>query len=339
MPSVRPPMHGRDHRSEWDPDLNRFVGGADPAHASVFLGPSPLMGAVLPAMQLPNGFGTTGGLLWLPYREGTKDSGMALDLGDQVEVSWSHADPASGHFEDVMARLHPIPDVATDVDVSVYSPSDPWESRPWWGSGGGGMSSDTSASLSHSPFGGDWGLDPTFDWYGFMAISEDDTDTVTFTGPGGWSEAEAFSYDLAGYGHIGYVFHRFNSGSSTNVTATFSSGAGAIKNFGFIRLRKASGVTPTVSADIGEEEISGSVRPGVTLTDDLPATSGLLVVGAMRSVEGFDPSDAHKRPDVEFFGGKADRNLTPLYRIGRRNYPVTRYIGGLGSVGAGGGGR
>lgn len=332
-------MHGRDHRAEWDPTRHRFVGGADPTPLDVFLGPSPMMGNLLPGLTLANGFGTSGGLLWLPYREGVRDSGNALDTGELVEVAWSHADPRSDHFETVMARLHPIADVDAEIDLDSYTASDPWESSPWAGTsafGYPGVGPGVALGTFAAP-GGDWGGNNTTDWYGFIAISDADADTITFSGPGGWSEAAPYTYSLSGAGTIGYVFHKFNSSSSTAVSVTFASGTTASRSAGYVRIRKAAGVTPTVDADVGDQESNSTVRPIVTLTGNVPVTSGLLVVGAYLGPEGFDPSDAHKRPDVQATPA-TDSNKVPLYRVNKRNYLVTRYVGGLGQPGGTSGG-
>ena len=193
------------------------------------------------------------------------------------------------------------------------------------------MASSTAASLSHSPFFGDWGIGTNTDWYGFMAMSSNPSDVITFSGPGGWSEVAPYTYSLAGYGMIGYVFHKFASGSTGNVTATFSSGAGALKNFAFVKLEKTVGVTPTVNTSVGEQAATSTQRPNVELTSDVPATSGILVVSAWRGPVGYHPGDSHKRPDVELQNTKAASNKIIMYRIDDRKYSANRYLGGLGS--------
>lgn len=304
---MKPAIHGRDHRR----------GGADPIPFDVFLAPSGLMGRVMFEARLADiSFGLSSGVLYVPSNEGPP-----VETGDTIRSSYAFADPDPSFFDWIGSRAH----IVTGLSTSVYRPVEPWESDPWFGRG---SSSTTGASATITHLGSNWnGF-----FYAFCAVSEDDSDVVHFQTPGlAVDDDEQYGWDVPGVGHIGYMFHDFNTSETGDLTVSFASGAGPRKVFGYIRMSRTGAVT--VGAMAGETTGTGTSQSVITLTDDVPEDAGLMVIGATQAPSGYDPSLATSRPVVDIESRAQDNNLVPVYRIGSQLFPIMRDIGGLGQAG------
>lgn len=301
MRASKPGLHGRDHG----------LFGEDPV--MVNLGQATTMGAVVGASRLSTGFGLYQGTLYLPERDR-----KYLLAGEQIQVSFAHFEPVS-HFSWIAVRVHLI----SGLTVDDYDYVHPWEANPW----AGGIGSYQAAD----PF-------PTFGgWHGFVTFSastNDDGETVTWTLPDVGATAEQYSFDNTGVGHVGYMFHDFGAVRVPgNVTASFSGSsterAGAINwNLG----------TVTVGAVVGEEELTGggvTSLLGVTLTDDIPPGSQLLVMAASAGGAGFSPTDAGNRPQL-FSRLPSGGTRVPKYRLGGVAHPFPELPLGGSSQGSSG---
>lgn len=286
---------------------------------------------MLPSLRLENGFGFNGGYLYIPAREGLRPSGDALDAGDQIEASWAHADPRNNHFNSISVRVHDLNGwedftrIPTFDEPDIYYPSDPWESTPWAGSTSAG---GTGASFTVAPF-----FSSPWDTNGFkyciVGVSDSPGDVVSYSGA--VTGTEQYSFDLAGYGHVGYSFCLVPFGTG-NITISFASGVGPVKKWAVMRIQ-ATGTASELGTNAETIGASGTARPLVTLGYPVADYAAVCIASCSRGPNHFMPADAHMYPDVEIYGLRAQSNLRPMYRIDGRLYPIQRYIGGLGQVG------
>lgn len=266
--AARIPWHGNAHR----------LGGPDPHDTGLHT--ASLMGLAVGGSFLSNGFGFMGAHLYLPDRDGPP-----LEAGEQITVSYAHAAPP-GHFHYIACRIH----VVTGLEADDYNYIEPHQSDPWRGSVGSYELSDP-----FPVFGGMVGL------VSIAAVTNEDGDTVTWTYPDTGAEAEQFAFDMtaAGSGHIGYSFHDFGSPHvSGDVTAAFA-GTATEREGSFVFLRSAAFAMGDVVADDALDDPDAITNHiDLILTDDVPAGSQLLIVGAVKGPDRYEPANQAARPIV-----------------------------------------
>lgn len=296
MTEFRHAYHGRTH----------FLVGSDPGE--IGLAPASVMGTVIGDANLTTGLQLYKGTLYLPDADGSP-----LTAGEEIVISYSHFEGIN-HFTWMAARLHAV----TGLAKASYDYVHPWESDPW----GGGIGS-YAANDPFPVFGG---------WVGmvtFAAVTDDDGETVTWTYPDTGAEAEQYSFDT-GEGHIGYSFHDFGgSRVAGNVTAAFS-GSSTEREGAILWLEEDGSVT--IGDMVGEEIFTGpggtvTSRVSVTLTEDIPAGTDLVIVTAAKGTQGFVATDAGARPQV--FSRVPTGLMVPKYRIGEQlyNFPEQPIVG------------
>lgn len=308
-------------------EINRVRGRArnlerrfnSPDSGAVFLGPSALMGIAVGGSFLTSGFGLYQGVVYVPDRDGEP-----LLAGETITVSYAHAAP-KGHFHFIAARVH----IVNGFTVADYDYVEPLEGDPWAGSIGGHTITDPY------PFFGGWINTVTF-----AAVTNDAGETVSWNLPDDGVTPEQFSFDNTGVGHIGYLVHDFGPVRVPgNVTASFS-GASTEREGSTVWCR-GSGVTvgDTVAEDVFESA-SITNHLDMTLTEDVPAGSQLLVVAAATGPTGYDPTDALARPTIWTRQPAGDQVIK--FRIDGQSYDVASLItaltSGEGSVDLDGGG-
>lgn len=322
-----PARHGLDH----------VPGGYDPIPVEdpvVVMAPRQTMGACLPHARLANGLGLNGGVLWVPISSAFDEGATPPETGEVIRGYLAFAEPGPGHFDWIAMRTHFIPCWADNpflgprIGHSNQYTNEPWQSSPWSGGSGTG---GTAASFDLAPLGGNWqGY-----FYGICGVSDDDADTVHFETPGGEIDRdEDYGWDVAGVGHIGYIFHDFDTSETDDLTISFASGSGPEKAAGFVRNSWVSGVTPVaVGAVYGESTAIQTAIASATLTDDMTDGSALIVVTATQGPAGFMPSDATSRPVVENRTRREVANSVPQFFWGGEYYEIFRDIGGMGQAG------
>lgn len=266
---------------------NHRLRGSDPVE--IGLGPSALMGQVMSAAVIANGLAFLSGTLWLPDRDGP-----ALASGETLTIDYSHYDPPA-HFSWMAARLH----IVSGLEDERYAYLNPWESAPW----DGGIGSYASGSFTYH------------DFVSVVAVTNDDGETVTWSGA--IASAEQYGWDPAGIGHIGYVFHDFAAPTTNSLSASFS--GSSTQRAGAIQFNSRTGAV-TVGDVVAEGTATDTVRLGLTLTEDVPAGSQLILACAAQGPAGFAPGDATNRPNIEL--RPPDSDLVPKFKIGSQSYPI-----------------
>ncbi len=213
----------------------------------------PIAGMDYPTLRVRSGFA---------YRPDITED---LVAGDKIVVDYLHH--SGPRFGWLAVRLHLVEGLTLN-DYHLHEPglSDPFD---------GSIGSYTATT--------------TFDNFtSFMAVTNDEGETVSWDNGVG---AEQYSWDPTGVGHIGYAFHDFSVSPFTGtITASFS--GSSTQRSGAIGFSKGTPVT--VGTMVGENEIlapgdSTTKQIDVTLTDDIPAGSVVIVVVASWD---FDPDGA-----------------------------------------------
>lgn len=260
---------------------DHYLVGSDPSE--IGLAPASLMGAVIGQARLTTGLGIYQGTLYIPDHDGPP-----LEAGETISVSFSHFEPAN-HFPWIAARVHLI----DGLQVTDYNYIHPWEANPWFG----GVA---------SPSGGP----ETWDKFTtFAVVTNDDGETATWTFPSSGTHVEQYSWDVTGVGHIGYLLHDFTVAHETGSVTVAYSGASTERD-GTHNYNLGGPVT--VGAVIGANTATNQNLVVVTLTDDVPAGSQLLIVAASQAPAGFTAIDAGARPQV--FVRLPSSMLIPKYR-------------------------
>jgi hypothetical protein len=275
-------------RLPWHREAHRLGG---PDEIEIGLHPASLMGAVIGSQRLTNGLGINKGTLYLPDRDGPP-----LTAGEEITLSFSHFETIN-HFTWIGGRAHIINGL---LDTN-YDYIHPWESDPW----GGGLGLPTSGSRT-------WNSFTTFE-----TVTNDDGETATWTFPSSGTHVEQYSWDVTGVGHIGYLLHDFSVANETGSVSVSYSGS-STERVGAINFNRGSPVT--VGDMVGEHTETTTSEVTITLTEDIPVGSGLLLVSATKADAGFFPTDAGTRPQVLIRNRLPSGNRAPKFRRGTQYY-------------------
>ncbi len=250
------------------------------------------------------------------------DEDLDLVAGDFLNVSYNWRSGA--FYKWVGARAH----LVTGLKMDTYNIDNPNGSNPHFGSRG--------SYFNPTPYVHNFFMT-------YMAVTNDDTDTVTWTAPAAVG-AEQYGWDVSGAGHIGYAFHDF-TGTGTNSADTASFSGAATEKEGSITTMFAEtlGAPVTVGAMVGENETTQISRGvPIELTQDVPAGSVMIIVVASQDWEfsqdsdfvtgGGDPVQTgwgfqDQRPFVYARAGSQNVETTPHYFANGQWWPMTERLG------------